>query len=167
MKILVSKCLLSAACRWDGHASGDLRVWLREHGVRPEDWIAVCPETLGGLPTPRDPAEIQGGDGHDVLRGDAQVLTQQGKDLTLAFSEGAHAALASAQRAGALVALLKSKSPSCGRSEIYDGRFVRQLRPGDGVTSALLTQHGIRVFNETELSQLADFLADCKTDHLE
>jgi uncharacterized protein YbbK (DUF523 family) len=107
--------------------------------------IPVCPEESGGLPTPRPPAEIVGGDGNDVLDGTAKVMTDDGTDVTEAFLKGAHHALEAAQSNGATHVILKARSPSCGCGDIYDGTFSGTLTSGDGVTTALLKRHGIIV----------------------
>jgi len=107
--------------------------------------IPVCPEEAGGLPTPRPPAEIVGGDGEDVLNGKAKVMTVDGRDVTDAYLKGAHHALQVAQAHGATQVILKARSPSCGCSDIYDGTFSGTLTSGDGVTTALLKRHGITV----------------------
>lgn len=97
-----------------------------------------------GLPTPRRPAEIVGGDGHDVLDR-ARVVDDTGHDVTEEFVDGARRALDAARRAGCTEALLMPRSPSCGRGTVYDGTFTGELREGDGVTAALLERHGITV----------------------
>lgn len=118
--------------------------------------MPVCPETLGGLPTPRPPAEIAAAqDGGDVLDRAARVVTRQGEDVTEAFIAGAEATLAKARAAGAELALLIDRSPSCGGLAIYDGSFAGRQRPGEGVTAALLRRHGIRVFTPAEIDTLA------------
>lgn len=141
--------------RWDGRAktlvSAELARWQAEGRV-----VAVCPEMLGGLPTPRPPAEIaSGADGGDVLDSAARVITRDGADVTEAFVRGARAALARAQQAGAGVALLIDRSPSCGSLEIYDGRFEGAAHPGAGVTATLLRRHGVRVFAPSQIDELA------------
>jgi len=97
------------------------------------NWIPVCPEQLGGLPTPRTPADLVGGDGHDVLAGRAAVIDRQGRDVTQQFISGARQCLEIARARNVTTALLKAGSPSCG------------LTPATGVTAALLTDHGIKV----------------------
>lgn len=94
-------------------------------------WIPVCPEQLGGLQTPREPADILGGDGHDVLKGNAQVITCSGLDVTAQFLRGAHLVLNLAYEQNITLAILKARSPSCA----VQGKV--------GVTAALLQQHGI------------------------
>lgn len=112
--------------------------------------MLVCPEEDGGLGTPRPPAEIVGGDGHDVLDGNATVVTKAGRDVTSEYVQGAATALSAARRAGATTAILKSRSPSCGRGCIYDGSFTRTPLAGDGVTAALLQRAGIEVLTDEE-----------------
>ncbi|MGQ9779516.1 MAG: DUF523 domain-containing protein [Bacillota bacterium] len=147
--ILVSACLLGHACRYDGghcRHEGVLRL------LAGREIVPVCPEALGGLAIPRPPAEIVGGDGQDVLAGRARVVDQTGKDVTEAFRRGAEAVLACAVSCGAKAAVLKERSPSCGVRCIYDGSFARRLRPGLGVTTALLTAYGMMVASEEELA---------------
>ncbi|WP_439946101.1 DUF523 domain-containing protein [Streptomyces sp. BBFR109] len=140
--MLVSACLRGVPCRFDGR-----------HKVTPESAEAVagrtvvpfCPEVAGGLPTPRRPAELVGGDGQDVLDGTARVVDDTGRDVTAEFLAGARRALEAARRTGCTEALLMPRSPSCGRGEVYDGSFTGALTRGDGVTAALLERHGITV----------------------
>lgn len=107
--------------------------------------IPFCPELAGGLGLPRLPAEITGGDGNDVLAGQAKVINCLGHDVTTAYIAGAQAALALCRKEGILKAILNSRSPSCGLSNIYDGSHNKVLRPGAGVCAALLCQQGIAV----------------------
>jgi uncharacterized protein YbbK (DUF523 family) len=146
--VLVSACLGGRACRFDGSSNRD--DWVSRL-VASGRAVLACPEEDGGLATPRPPAEIVGGDGNDVLEGRARVVTQTGEDVTDAYLRGAEAALRAARRAGAGVAVLKARSPSCGRGQIYDGSFSRTLATGDGVTAAMLRRHGIDVLTEEEL----------------
>ncbi len=142
MKIVLSACLLGVRCRYDG---GDSRNETAiKHGEK-YTLIPVCPEESGGLPTPRPPAEIVGGDGGDVLDGRAKVMTADRTDVTEAYLKGAHHALRVAQSNKATHVVLKARSPSCGCGDIYDGTFSGTLTPGDGVTTALLKRHGITV----------------------
>lgn len=142
--ILISACLLGVNCRYDGGNSRDKDA-IKRH--QHDELIPVCPEEAGGLPTPRPAVEIVGGDGNDVLDGNARVLTAEGVDKTEEFLKGAKYALKLAQSKGATSVLLKSRSPSCGCGEIYDGSFSRTLVSGDGVTTALLKRHGIEVIS--------------------
>ena len=144
MKILISACLLGVNCRYDGGNSRDKDA-IKRH--QHDALIPVCPEEAGGLPTPRPAVEIVGGDGNDVLDGNARVLTAEGVDKTEEFLKGAKYALKLAQSKGATSVILKSRSPSCGCGEIYDGSFSRTLVSGDGVTTALLKRHGIEVIS--------------------
>ncbi|MEW9680977.1 DUF523 domain-containing protein [Pseudomonas sp. TE50-2] len=148
-KVLVSACLLGQPVRYDGRASGHpdvLQRWQAEGRVVP-----LCPEVAGGLPTPRPPAEIPGGQGGAVLDGQAQVLTVTGDDVSDAFLAGARLALELVRRHGIRVAVLKSGSPSCGNLQTYDGSFSGVKVAGEGVTTALLRREGVLVFSELEL----------------
>ncbi len=146
--VLVSACLAGRACRFDGSANHDDEVGRLVAQGRA---VLVCPEEEGGLGTPRPPAEIVGGDGHDVLAGRARVVTHEGVDVTEAYLEGARIALERAQETGAEVAILKARSPSCGRGCIYDGSFSGTAVAGDGVTAALLGSSGVRVLTDEEV----------------
>jgi uncharacterized protein YbbK (DUF523 family) len=149
-KILVSRCLLGHRVRYDGGAHGPfdlLERWQAEGRV-----VALCPEVAGGLPTPRAPAEISGGQGVQVLDGLLAVMTVDGEDVSAAFLAGAKQALTLVERHGIRLALLKARSPSCGNRENYDGSFSGVRVAGEGVTAALLRRAGVRVFNEDELA---------------
>jgi uncharacterized protein YbbK (DUF523 family) len=111
------------------------------------------------LPTPRAAAEIPGGQGGEVLDGNAAVITAEGEDVSAQFLEGARQALELVQRHGIRVAVLKANSPSCGNLLTYDGTFSGVKVSGEGVTAALLKRHGVRVFNELELDEAAVALA--------
>jgi len=150
-KVLVSACLLGQPVRYDGRDSGHpdvLRRWQAEGRV-----IPLCPEVAGGLPTPRPPAEIPGGQGGAVLDGLAQVVTVAGVDVSEAFLAGARQALALVRQHGVRVAVLKAGSPSCGNRLTYDGTFSGVKVPGEGVTTALLRREGVQVFSELELEE--------------
>ena len=112
--------------------------------------VPVCPEILGGLPTPRTPSARQG----------ERVVSKTGADVTAAYQKGAEEALRLARLFGCRKALLKERSPSCGRGQIYDGSFSGRLIPGAGVTARLLEQEGIAVFGESQLQQLLETLKD-------
>ena len=141
--LLISACLLGASCRYDGQSKPLLQlVALSEHF----DLVPVCPEQLGGLPTPRTPAERIG----------SAVVTKDGRDVTAAYRRGAEQALHLARVCGCTVALLKERSPSCGSGEIYDGTFSGTLTAGDGVTAALLRENGIAVYGESEIERLLE-----------
>lgn len=138
--ILVSACLVGVDCTWDG--SNRLVPKIKEMADKKQA-IAVCPEMLGGRTVPRTPSEIRGGSGEDVLDGRAKVFDEKGKDVTDAFLRGAYAALELAKKYNIKKAVLKSKSPSCGVGEIYDGTFSGRLIEGNGVTAALLKREKI------------------------
>lgn len=160
-KILVSACLLGEKVRYDGKACathGLLDTWASQGRI-----VSLCPEMAGGLPVPRDPAEIQEGDADAVLRGKGVVKKQDGSDVTDAFIAGAERALAQCWEHNIKIAILKEGSPSCGSKRVNDGRFVGDKIPGQGVTTALLTRHGISVFNEEELEAAARRLAELET----
>ncbi|MGE0816060.1 MAG: DUF523 domain-containing protein [Vicinamibacterales bacterium] len=152
-RVLVSACLLGHAVRYDGRDKkaddGTLARWMAEGRV-----VAVCPEVAGGLAVPRPPAEVESGAGGEaVLAASARVLAVNGDDVTTAFVHGARQALDRARDEDIRVAVLKEGSPSCGSSYSYDGTFsgARVARPG--VTTALLRQHGVRVFSEHEWAE--------------
>lgn len=135
---LVSACLLGLRCRYDGGSNEHSQVVAL---LDRETLIPVCPEQLGGLPTPRPASEI--------VRG--RVLTPSGEDQTEAYQRGAEETVALAQRLGVTEAILKQRSPSCGCGQLYDGSFSGRVTTGDGITTALLKNHGIRVISEEEL----------------
>ncbi len=141
---LVSACLAGFCCRYDGrdNENQDIVTLVKEGKAVP-----VCPEQLGGLPTPRCPAEIVGGNGFDVITGNARVITMDGKDVTDTFIKGAFEAWKLCRKYNIQEALLKSKSPSCGAHKIYDGTFSERLMEGMGVTAAFLKKNGVRVLD--------------------
>jgi len=162
IRVLVSSCLLGDAVRYHG---GDARCdslilerWKAEGRI-----IAACPETAGGLPVPRPPAEIIGGDGSSVLRGEAYVGDRTGADVTPAFMLGARATLELATANGVRLAVLKDGSPSCATTYIHDGTFRSQRGSGQGVTAAFLARAGIRLFNERQLEAAAEYLASLES----
>ncbi|HVF53325.1 MAG TPA: DUF523 domain-containing protein [Actinomycetota bacterium] len=145
--VLVSACLAGRTCRFDGSSNPSIEV---ADLVTSSRAVLVCPEVDGGLGTPRPAAEIVGGDGADVLAGRARVVTEAGADVTDAYLRGAHRALEAARISGAREAILKARSPSCGKGCIRDGSFQGGTIAGDGVTAALLIQHGIEVRTDEE-----------------
>ena len=146
MKLMVSACLLGTCCRYDG---GGYDPMIFQNRLKKCTLVPVCPEQLGGLPTPRSPAERVG----------ERVRNCEGADVTAAFFAVASAALELAQREGCRCALLKERSPSCGSSVIYDGSFTGQRLPGEGVTAELLRCSGIAVFSENQLEELLAWIA--------
>ena len=145
MNILISACLLGAPCRYDG--TGKLEPALERLRAQGHTLVPVCPEVLGGLPTPRPPAERQP---------DGRVVTREGGDVTAQYCRGAEEALRLADLLGCEAALLKERSPSCGSGTVYDGTFTGTLTAGDGVTAALLRAHGIPVYGESRIEELLD-----------
>ncbi|MEH7652061.1 DUF523 domain-containing protein [Bacillus safensis] len=145
--IVVSACLAGLKVRYNGSHRLDQRI---EELFQEGKAVTVCPELLGGFSTPRPPAEITGGDGHDVLQGRASVIDVHGTDVTEMYVKGAKVALEQVQFLKATAVVLKEYSPSCGSRMIYRGDFNGRTKAGDGVTSALLKQHGIQVFSEED-----------------
>lgn len=140
--ILVSACLAGIDCCFNGRSRLNKEI---KKLVKEKKAIALCPEMLGGLRRRRLAAEILKGDGRDVLEGRAKVMDKKGVDVTSNFILGAYAVLEIAKENKIKEALLKSKSPSCGLSQIYDGAFKKRLKKGSGVLAALLKKEGIRV----------------------
>ena len=139
---IVSACVIGQKCRYDGGACTNEKLKkLHEQGKLK----ALCPEVMAGLETPRTPMEIVGGDGSDVLAGEARVVSKDGRDVTEQFVKGAQLALAAAEQCGAQKAYLQSRSPSCGCAKVYDGSFSGSFKKGDGVTTALLKKNGIKI----------------------
>lgn len=147
MSIVVSACLAGDNCTYKG--TSNLISGIKAL-TESKEAIKICPEVLGGLPVPRDYAEISGGDGSDVLKGDAKVQTKSGADVTHAFLKGARNSYDIAKDSDAKLAVLRSKSPSCGCGEIYDGSFSNKLKRGYGVTAALFASKGIKVITEKQ-----------------
>ena len=146
---LVSACLLGVRCAWDGSAR-----YRNEKVVElatSETVVPVCPEQLGGLPTPRITQEIVGGSGKDVIDGTARVVNKKGEDVTEFFLKGAQEVLRIARLLGADEFIGKQRSPSCGCGKIYSGSFTGGVIEGDGVTTALLKMNGIKVVSDEDL----------------
>jgi len=156
-KVLVSSCLLGAEVRYHGGSarieSPILERWIAENRV-----VGLCPEVAGGLSVPRPAAECTSGDGEGVLSGTAAVMTGDGNDVTDSLLAGAEHAVAVARSNGIRVAVLKSRSPSCGSSEVYDGSFTGRLIDGSGVTAAALKRAGVHVFDEHALAHADEVL---------
>ncbi len=150
--ILVSACLAGLATTHNGVAKPSRKVM---ELVRQGRAILVCPEQLGGLPTPRLAAEIvDGASGGSVLDGEGRVLDTSGGDVTANYLRGAREALKAARLAGSKVAILKARSPSCGKDRIHDGTFSGVLRDGSGVTAELLRREGLEILSEDDLEGL-------------
>ena len=137
--VMISACLLGVCCRYDGrhsHCPG-LRAFAAS-----QPFIPFCPEQLGGLPTPRPSANIVGGEGRDVLQGNARLINAEGQDVTSAFVKGAEQALKLARIARSPFAIMKDRSPSCGLSTPY---CETPTGSGIGVTAALFEDQGILI----------------------
>lgn len=150
MKILVSKCLLGEPCRYNGKAKKDAAVcaFLKDKEV-----IAVCPEVMGGMSIPHEPCE----------RLDTKVIGLSGQDYSDKFLKGAKHAYQIATKEEVKLAILKSKSPSCGKDYIYDGHFNHHLREGHGLLTEMLLKAGVKVYREDELELLkAELLKELK-----
>ena len=143
MKILVSACLLGINSRYCGGGCLNEKIasLIGNHNL-----IPVCPEQLGGLPTPREPDEIREG----------RVFEKTGKENTDKFQKGAEETLRLVRLLNADMAILKQNSPSCGSSMIYDGTFSGKKIPGSGITASLLIQNGVRVISEEEIAELRE-----------
>ncbi|MBE7724169.1 MAG: DUF523 domain-containing protein [Enterocloster citroniae] len=143
MNILVSACLLGVECRYDGKGVLDpaVKALLDRHFL-----IPVCPEIMGGLATPRTPAE----------RANGRVMTRDGQDVASSYQKGAQQALKLALLYGCRAAILKERSPSCGNGQIYDGTFTGKLTEGEGVCAGLLKSHGIKVYGESQIERLLE-----------
>lgn len=141
--LLISACLLGVKCKYSG---GHNAIAAEKIAALREKYrlIPVCPETAGGLPTPRDPSE---------RRGDT-VVSCNGRDVTAEYSKGADIAVSLAEKNGCNLALLKGKSPSCGSGVIYDGTFTGHLTAGDGLTAERLKARGVSVRGESEVDEI-------------
>lgn len=147
-RVVVSACLAGVACTHEAQPkTRDWAVKLVAEGRA----VLVCPEVAGGLPIPRPAAEIQRGDGADVLDGKARVIDEHGNDVTGYFVDGAAKAKEAARTANATLAILKARSPSCGSGTTYDGTFGGTLRDGDGVAAAMLRREGLDVVSDEEI----------------
>jgi uncharacterized protein YbbK (DUF523 family) len=149
IKVVVSSCLLGSPVRYDGRDKKSnhpvLQRWLDEGRV-----VSVCPEMLGGLGTPRPPAEI--------VPGTQGVITSGGEDVTAAFREGARTAGEQASAFNVRVAVLKEGSPSCGSTFVYDATFSGTRVAGAGITTQLLRSRGIAVFSEEQLDAANEYV---------
>ena len=135
---LCSACLLGINCRYDGKSKPNNKII---DLLKKEVLIPICPEQLGGLSTPREPAELRYG----------KVFTESGEDISENFKKGAEETLRLAKMLNIKEAILKQRSPSCGCGQVYDGTFSGKVVKGDGVTTALLKENKIRVISEDNL----------------
>lgn len=141
MNILVSACLMGVSCRYNaqGAAMERLDELMERHTL-----IPVCPEQLGGLPTPREPCERRGG----------RIYSKSGEDQTQRYEWGADEALRLARLYGCSCAILKERSPSCGHGKLYDGTFTGTLTAGNGVCAEKLAAAGVTVLGESRAAEL-------------
>lgn len=149
----ISACLGGVCCRYDGQAK---EITALKKLVDNGQAMLVCPEVLGGLPIPREPAEISGGDGFDVWNGDAKVLTKTGEDMTTLFKQGAIIAYQKLVEQNITSIILKENSPSCGSKSIYDGTFSGNHRNGAGVATAYFISRGLEVVSENDWQTVVD-----------
>lgn len=140
-KILISACLVGDKVRYDGKSQYHPSV---KELLEKYELVPFCPEVEGGLKTPRVPSEIHNG----------RVVTKEGKNVTSQFREGASKALNICKYLNIKIAILKDESPSCGSTQIHDGRFTGKLIKGKGVTATMLEQNGIRVYSEKDIDKL-------------
>ncbi len=140
-KLLVSACLLGVNVKYNG---GNNKLENLSKLSKKYELIPFCPEVEGGLPTPRLPSEI-------VSFKPMKIVNNKNQNVTNEFLKGASKALSLCRKLNIKKALLKENSPSCGSNYIYDGSFSRVLKKAQGVTSSLLSQNGIKIFNENNL----------------
>lgn len=141
-KILISACLVGENVKYDG-GNNALHVKIVEQWKEQGVLVPLCPEVLGGLSVPRSP--------YEVLQGTNRVIGKNGEDVSEAFAKGAHESLRIAKEEGVCMAILKARSPSCGKDIIYDGTFTSTRVLDSGITCKLLQESGIPVFSEEEL----------------
>ena len=139
---LISMCLVGIPCRYNATASPTP---ISDALFNKYNLIPICPEQLGGLATPRAPAEIHSGEGSDVLQGAACIINTNNENITDNFISGAKQALMLAKKFKAECFIGHPKSPSCSCCKIYNGTFTGTLKLGLGVTATLLKQNGIKI----------------------
>ena len=155
-KVLISACLLGKNCRYNGGHSQ-----LTELEEIDVEWIPVCPEELGGLGTPRPSAEMQE-NAETILNGKGKIITNKGKNVTSKFIQGAEKSLQLGLGAEVKIAVLKSKSPSCGIGKIYDGSFTKSLKIGNGIFAHLCHENDIECISSDNINQIKKTLAKLK-----
>ncbi|MFH1665082.1 MAG: DUF523 domain-containing protein [Candidatus Omnitrophota bacterium] len=159
-KIFVSRCLIGYKCAYDGGAryADPVKRLCDKFG-----YAGLCPEMAGGLGCPREAHEIVDGSGEDVLDGKARVVSFSGEDHTGQFLRGARAALETVLKNDISIAIMRSRSPSCGKGKIHSGKFNGVLREGNGVTAALFLRSGISVFTENDSTTVRQILETSRT----
>ncbi len=138
MKIMVSACLAGENCKYNGKNNRNEKVLAL---MAENETITICPEVMGGLPTPRVPSEVKNG----------VVTSKEGKNVDREFRRGAELSLALAQREKPDLIILQSRSPSCGVRQRYDGTFTGTLTDRPGVTAELLMENGFKVVDVEDL----------------
>ena len=155
-KVLISACLLGKNCRYNGGHSK-----LTEWEEIDAEWIPVCPEESGGLGTPRPSAEMQE-NAETILNGKGKIINNKGKNVTAEFIQGAEKCLQLGLGAGVKIAVLKSKSPSCGIGKIYDGSFTKSLKIGNGIFAHLCHENDISCISSDNINRIKKTLAKLK-----
>ena len=155
-KVLISACLLGKNCRYNGGHSQ-----LNELNKLDVEWIPVCPEESGGLGTPRPSAEMQE-NAETILNGKGKIITNKGKNVTSEFIQGAEKSLQLGLGAEVKIAVLKSKSPSCGIGKIYDGSFTKTLKTGNGIFAHLCHENDIACISSDNINRIKKTLAKLK-----
>ena len=155
-KVLISACLLGKNCRYNGGHSK-----LTELEEIDMEWISVCPEESGGLGTPRPSAEMQQ-NAETILKGKGQIKNNKEKNVTAEFIEGAEKSLQLGLEAEVKIAVLKSKSPSCGIGKIYDGSFTKTLKTGNGIFAHLCHKNDIACIPSDNINQIKKTLEKLK-----
>ena len=155
-KILISACLLGKNCRYDGGHSH-----INDLDGTDINWIPVCPEESGGLGTPRPAAEMQD-TAEKIIKGKGGIININGEDVTQNFIKGAEESLEMGLMNGVEFAILKSRSPSCGIGQIYDGTFTGTVKQGDGIFAHLCMKVGIACISSDETNQIKKTLSKRK-----
>lgn len=145
MDILISACLMGVNCKYDGKNNYIENFFDRHADL---NFIKICPEVEGGMSIPRKPCEGKNG----------KIIDIDGDDMTLYFEKGGQIALKKALDNNVKIAILKARSPSCGKGLIYDGSFSKKLVEGQGITAKLLIENGLKVFTEEELDKFEEYL---------
>jgi len=151
--IVVSACIAGCNCRHDGELLLNEKI-LKLVGEKKA--IPLCPEILGGFGVPREPMEIIGGEGEDVLEKKAVIRDRNGNDVTEKVLSGVKEVVLTIKRLNVKYVILKTKSPSCGYGEIFDGTFSGKLKKGNGVLTAALLKEGIKIYTEDNFEELLD-----------
>ena len=163
IKILISACLVGERVRYDGKKmsinSPILAQWLKDGRL-----VSFCPEVAGGMPVPRPPAEIQSGDGGDVLNGKAKIMNSERVDVTDHFLQGTRRVIQFLENNTIKMAVLKSLSPACSVHGIYDGSFSRKIRSGVGILAAFLQDYPVQLFNENQLESAFQYLQKLESE---